>query len=74
MLTKRNSWRAPSARRFIWIAVGGAIICAVAGCSVGEQAPLPTVYATVETAPVADADDAADDSAIWIDQADPAKS
>ena len=34
----------------------------------------PTVFATVETTPVADADDAADDPAIWVDPTDPARS
>lgn len=35
---------------------------------------LPTVTATVETEPVDDHGDAADDVAIWVDPADPAKS
>ncbi|MDX9905473.1 MAG: phytase [Bacteroidales bacterium] len=34
----------------------------------------PSVTANMETTPVASADDAADDPAIWINQADPAKS
>lgn len=33
-----------------------------------------TVLATAETTPVADADDAADDPAIWVDPTDPARS
>jgi len=51
----------------------------LAGCEEKpERAPPKTpsamVAAVAETAPVADSDDAADDSAIWINAADPARS
>lgn len=46
---------------------------AAAACST-RDGDLPSVLAAVETEPVASIDDAADDPAIWIDPADPARS
>lgn len=50
-----------------------ALLPLAAGCmSTGPSAP--SVFATVETAPVETADDAADDPAVWVNAADPAGS
>lgn len=46
-------------------------VCFLSACA---QEDLPTVYATVETAPVATFDDAADDPAIWMHPDDSSKS
>lgn len=49
----------------------------VAGCepaALGPPADVPLVRATVETEPVPQEGDAADDPAIWVDRADPARS
>lgn len=40
----------------------------------GDEDSVPTVFASVETTPVASLDDAADDPAIWYNHADPARS
>lgn len=56
--------------------VGTALL--LAGCTTTMEAPspvvVPTVPAVVETEPVASADDAADDPAIWRNRRSPAKS
>lgn len=62
--------------------VGAAMLGLLTGCDDEENKtqkappkdPAVAVAATVETAPVRDAEDAADDPAIWIDPADPAAS
>lgn len=51
----------------------------LAGCSVAKNGGLPSksakpVFATVETEPVASANDAADDPAIWVHPTDPSRS
>ena len=52
----------------IWTIIG---LLALGACA---REDLPTVYAMVETEPVASLDDAADDPAIWLHPDDPAKS
>jgi len=59
--------------------VGGAVVFSLAACgdappSAPPKTPAVAVTASVETIPMQDADDAADDPAIWIDAADPANS
>ncbi len=51
----------------------------LAGCSVAKNGGLPSksakpVFASVETEPVASANDAADDPAIWVHPTDPSRS
>lgn len=57
----------------------GVLSVMLAGCDQGPPTakpkdPVVTVTATLETAPMLDSEDAADDPAIWIDSADPANS
>lgn len=65
------------------LAVGSALLAVLAGCGGQEAATLPPisrnlvteeVMADVETEPVPNRGDAADDPAIWVNQADPAQS
>ena len=63
-------------QRLIPLAVS---ITLLAACSVAQNGGRPSdsakpVFATVETVPVASANDAADDAAIWVHPADPARS
>jgi 3-phytase len=66
ILTRRKRGRA--------VALGTAAALVLAAALLLGAAPAPGVYATLETAPVPHAGDAADDAAIWRDAADPASS
>jgi 3-phytase len=49
------------------------LIALLAGCA-SPRDSYPKVHATIETTPVTSPDDAADDPAIWVNPADPARS
>jgi 3-phytase len=77
--------RRPAATRARPLTVGlalGAAVTVVAACSEGPRAADPqplaaaaaSISAVVETEPVPHGDDAADDPAIWVNEADPARS
>ncbi len=56
------------------VALGATAVLVLAAALLLGVAPAPGVYATLETAPVPHAGDAADDPAIWRDATDPARS